>query len=178
MTPEELLEVLRNSNCQGVTLEFVKTTIDNIVLEDNRKESMRLKAQERALDDIYKYRAKTLYYAAKSRAQQKQIKTGRKVPFDIDIPWIEERLRRGICEVSGTQLYIKEYTKKNPEYAPINPRSASLDQIIPGAGYTKHNTRVICDCLNKMFSDKSDGAVYDVVKSWVKEHENKYSIRI
>lgn len=50
--------------------------------------------------------------------------------------WIQERLDRGICEVTGLPFILVSDAIKNPW-------SPSLDQIRPGQGYTPENTQVV-----------------------------------
>lgn len=64
--------------------------------------------------------------------------------------WIQERLDRGCCEVTGLPFVLTANKI-------ANPWSPSLDQIIPGKGYTPENTQVVV-------------WVYNVAKgSWVHE---------
>jgi hypothetical protein len=171
-TPEEILLVLKAKGYAKRTLKCVVSKIAFFKARAEKRKQAREACEKKAKANIHQYRAAALYYAAKARTADKFKKYGRTSPFDIDIPWIEEKLRIGKCELSGIDLYIKEYEGQQG-YKPINPRSASLDQINPGKGYTKDNVRVICDCLNKMLSDKTDGEIYDIVSQWVKHYETK-----
>lgn len=175
-TPEEILMVLKSKGYAKRTLKCVVSKIAFFKARAVKRKQAREACEKKAKANIYQYRAAALYYAAKARTADKLKKYGKVVPFDIDIPWIEEKLRAGKCELSNIDLYIKEYEGQQG-YKPINPRSASLDQINPGKGYTKDNVRVICDCLNKMLSDKADGVIYDIVSQWVKHYETKHIIQ-
>lgn len=50
--------------------------------------------------------------------------------------WIQERLDRGFCEVTGLPFILVSNAIKNPW-------SPSLDQVRPGQGYTPENTQVV-----------------------------------
>lgn len=64
--------------------------------------------------------------------------------------WIQERLDRGCCEVTGLPFVLTANKI-------ANPWSPSLDQIIPGKGYTPENTQLVV-------------WIYNVAKgSWVHE---------
>jgi len=141
-----------------------------------KRDKAREKNRQKANEDLLTYRATTLYKGALDRTKLKNARTGKEHPFDITIEWVREKLEAGVCESSGQELYIKDYKFKESQtdYERIHPRSASLDQINPGKGYTKDNVRVICDMLNKMFSDKSDDEAYPVVKAWIEHYEKSF----
>lgn len=78
-------------------------------------------------------RAACLVTAAKSRSLKKGL------PFDLDIKLISEKIRNGKCEVTGLNF---DLNKSKGAFVP------SLDQIIPGAGYTKDNVQVVVFIYN------------------------------
>lgn len=53
----------------------------------------------------------------------------------ISREWLVQKLEAGVCEITGIPF----------EYPPsgTGPRAPSLDQLVPGAGYTPENTRVV-----------------------------------
>lgn len=72
---------------------------------------------------------------AKRRAKTKGI------PFDLDWRDIQKRIDKGACEVSGIRFDLM---------TPKAWNAPSLDQIVPGKGYTKTNTRVVLHAVNSM----------------------------
>lgn len=62
--------------------------------------------------------------------------------FEIDAAWVEERLTKGVCEVSGLPLVLDI---RNGERSPWAP---SLDRQDASLGYTKDNVKVVCLILN------------------------------
>lgn len=73
---------------------------------------------------------------------------------DISADDLLPRFERGVCEATGMPLNLT---------TPNSPFSPSLDQIIPGKGYTRDNVQVVCMIFNQMKSD------YDIsqVRSFV-----------
>ena len=178
LTAEEIHFYLTNKYNKRRTLKTVQTKIKEFQIKDekNKKNRQRLKLQ--AEENPHKYRAIILYKGALERTKAKEKKYNISIPFDITPEWIEEKLKSGICEVSGTSLYVKPYKAKEDQigYEKIHPRAASLDQINPGAGYTKDNVRVICDCLNKLFSDKHDGEIFNIVNNFVNKTKREIKL--
>ncbi len=72
-----------------------------------------------------------LFKNARARARK------RGIPFEITSDWIKEKLSIGRCEVTG--IPFADYH---------SPWSPSLDQIIPGHGYTKENTQLVVYAYN------------------------------
>lgn len=79
-------------------------------------------------------RALNLVSNAKNRAAKK------KVAFDLDVEWLEEKLIAGVCEGSGHTLDISGGTR--------GAFTPSLDRHVPELGYTKDNTKVVCWMYN------------------------------
>lgn len=63
---------------------------------------------------------------------------------DIDRDWISQRLKRGICEVTGLPILING---NNGEYR-ASPYAASIDRRDSKKGYTKDNCRIVCWIYN------------------------------
>lgn len=89
--------------------------------------------------------AADLIYGPKRRSEKVTITT----------TWIAKRLKRGMCEVTGLPL---DLSQPNGERGPFSP---SLDQKIPGGGYTIENTQVVCWIYN---SAKGSWSHDDVIK--------------
>ena len=84
--------------------------------------------------------ASRLVSGAKRRAE----KSG--IPFSITRDWVVSRfeLQGGVCALSGRPFQL--------EYGSGGRRSnaLSLDQIVPGNGYTAENTQLVLWCVNEM----------------------------
>lgn len=64
--------------------------------------------------------------------------------FDLTADDIIARIERGSCEATGMPF---DTTRTRGPFCP------SLDQIVPGAGYTCDNVQVVCLIYNQMKSD-------------------------
>ena len=82
-----------------------------------------------------KRRGLSLTTDAKQRAKSKGI------PFSLEWRNIQKRIDAGICEVTGIPFDLM---------TPKSWNAPSIDQIIPGMGYTPENVRVILLALNTM----------------------------
>lgn len=93
----------------------------------------------------YKKRLSRLCSMAKNRANTKQ------VPFDIDTQYLirlwEEQ--QGCCALTGQEFDLTNWGS----YGQVNPRTPSVDRIIPKLGYTKGNIRLITYHMNIALSD-------------------------
>lgn len=85
-----------------------------------------------------KKRGLVLTSDAKQRAKTKGL------TFSIDWRDIQARIEAGACEVTGLPFDLLA--------APKAWNAPSLDQIVPGAGYTPENTRVVLYAFNTMAS--------------------------
>jgi hypothetical protein len=95
-------------------------------------------------------RGRALVALAKFRAKQKGI------PFDLDKDEIQAKIDGGACELTGIPF---DLTKPRSWNAP------SLDQIEPGAGYTKENTRVVLYSINVMANTWGHQRILEVAKA-------------
>jgi hypothetical protein len=77
-------------------------------------------------------RARHLLNSIRSRAKEKGL------PFDLDVEWLFERIKAGVCEVTGLPFSLTSRS-----FCP------SVDQRQPGAGYTKANSQVTCWIYNR-----------------------------
>lgn len=72
---------------------------------------------------------------------------------DLSVEWLRKRLEEG-CPKVGLPF---ELLKTGANYRDRHPLSPSLDQIIPGKGYTMRNIQVVCwwyNAAKQRFSDK------------------------
>ena len=163
MTVEEFNQLFLLRGFKTYNEKTLKRKIDKLLERDKIRETARLKYEVRALADPIKYRASTLLNGARSRAKAKGIEC------NLTVAWIESRLHNGVCECTGIDFHIREYSKKE-KYIPIHPHSPSLDQIEPSKGYTMDNVQIVCDQFNKMKNDRSMEQTYYVAKKFVETY--------
>ena len=81
----------------------------------------------------------------------------RGIEFDLDIDWFFKKLLNG-CELTG--IPFETDIKK------INMKTASVDRINPGGGYTKDNCRMILFGLNAMRTyDPNPDTMYEIAEA-------------
>ncbi len=103
-------------------------------------ERLRKRSEPEAVSDRYKAwrlekRGFALVNVAKNRAKTKGL------PFNLDPQEVQKVIDSGKCQVTGIEFDLTEPRAWN---------APSLDQIVPGAGYTKANVRVVLYALNVM----------------------------
>jgi hypothetical protein len=86
-------------------------------------------------------RLRAILTAARDRA------TAKGLPFTIDMEWLLARYdeQLGCCALTGIILRFEVNESGQRFHQPYSP---SLDQIIPGGGYTPDNTRLVCVVVN------------------------------
>jgi hypothetical protein len=101
---------------------------------------VRAKRKQRVLskEQIIKEKLNRLFFSVRSRAVK------RKLLFTIDFVWLVEQFikQNGCCRLTNIKLEFPEIG------SPKNPYSPSIDQIIPGKGYSKENSRLVCTAIN------------------------------
>ena len=111
-----------------------------------------------------------IYQSAKSRAKEKGI------PFTLNEKDVEElyKIQGGRCILSGVVLTFNTPPKKgdNKTYKSYRRHNASLDQIIPGAGYTIENAQLITVDANLAKNMMLDEGFIDLCKT-VAEYQQK-----
>lgn len=98
-------------------------------------------------------RGKALVNVARHRALSRQI------PFDLDAEEIQRRIDIGRCEMTGIKFDLG---------TPRAWNAPSLDQVTPGAGYTKANVRVVLYALNVMANTWGPDVVVQVATAMTK----------
>lgn len=84
-------------------------------------------------------RSSRLVIAARGRAKHSGI------PFTITKEWLSPKMDLGVCEVTGIKLDLSAVPGGSGIRPPFGP---SLDQILPGMGYTPENTQLVCWMYN------------------------------
>lgn len=83
--------------------------------------------------------------------------------------WIEEKLKKGICEYTGLP-FVFETTKKYT----INPYAPSLDRINPKLKeYSPSNTRVVLASVNTTLNQYDEKEILPILKAMIKSIESK-----
>lgn len=97
-------------------------------------------------------RGYALVNVAKYRAKVKGI------PFDLDPAHVQARINAGCCELTGIRFDLS---------TPRAWNAPSLDQIIPSAGYTKDNVRVVLYALNVMANTWGHNRIVEIADAIV-----------
>jgi len=99
----------------------------------------RLENRGHALVNVARYRAKK-----------------RGMPFDLDPEDIQARIDAGRCELTRIPFNLDQ---------PRSWNAPSLDQINPGAGYTKANVRVVLYAVNVMANTWGHGRILEIASA-------------
>ena len=88
-----------------------------------------------------------IFSRVKSRAKKKGL------AFDLTLSFISERLKRidFKCEITSIPFALDSTNNGGPKW-----NTLSVDQIIPGQGYTQENVRFILHSLNMALQKMSD----------------------
>lgn len=137
-----------------------------------RKRSMprEILLAQRARDyEKHKARERTRYHTTRAFLPwlnafrgSKQRATKRKIPFTITKYWCEARWT-GRCEVTGIEFILS--TKRSPFLF-----SPSLDQIIPGLGYTPENSRFVLHAVNALKGEGTDADMLLIAQAVVSNY--------
>lgn len=92
--------------------------------------TMRRKHELENLSPFHKHLMSRVYH-------KKNVAKSKGIPFDLDLEWALQQVP--FCSVTGGPLTIDR---------DWGPMAVSLDQIIPSAGYTKANTRIVAVWFN------------------------------
>lgn len=95
--------------------------------------------------------AKYLFHNAKGRAKSQGL------PFTITRKWIEDHIAGGFCAVTGKPFV----------YDANSPFIPSIDQKLPGLGYTEENAQIVVWIYNAAKQDWGHEAVLELARSLV-----------
>ena len=84
---------------------------------------------------------RTLLESAERRAREKHL------PFSLTREWAEKRYK-GRCELTGL-----EFTTHGRLTGKVSPFAPSIDQIVPGGGYTPANCQFVLWAINRFKGD-------------------------
>jgi hypothetical protein len=146
LSTSQVQEQLLNNGLKWRSLKSIQKQINLKKEQDDKKEKRRLYIEKYAKNNPVKYRARTLWIGAYNRAKKKDLE------FDLTIDWIESKLKEGVCEMTGMEFQIKEYSKQG-HLERTNPYAPSIDRINPDKGYTKDNVQVVLNNYNKFKAD-------------------------
>jgi hypothetical protein len=93
----------------------------------------------------------------------------RKQKFEINISadWIEEKLNKGTCELTGLPF---DFSPSKNTY--FNKYAPSLDRIDSGKGYIKDNVRVVLCAVNIALGQFTDEEMLPILKAMITGIEN------
>jgi hypothetical protein len=93
----------------------------------------------------------------------------RKQKFEINISadWIEEKLKKGTCELTGLPF---DFSPSKNTY--LNKYAPSLDRIDSDKGYTKDNVRVVLCAVNIALGQFTDEEMLPILKAMITGIEN------
>lgn len=108
-----------------------------------------------------KYRARFLWLGTKNRAKRKGIE------FTLSLNWVEDRIRKGVCEATKIPIDWKTHNA-NP-----GPWGPSIDRTDPKLGYTESNSKIVCWAYNRAKGSDSHSVVVTLSKAII-NLERKY----
>lgn len=94
------------------------------------------------------------------------------LPFNLSREWLQAKLARGICELSG--LPIERKPRSEGGGSRTHPFAPSLDRIIPGLGYVEPNVRLTCFVVNQARSDFGDAVLLEVARALVMNSDGSH----
>jgi hypothetical protein len=101
-------------------------------------------------------RANEMLAHARTRAAK------RGISFSLDRGWVENKLRNGLCEVTGLPFCLEA-----PRGSRVNPFSPSLDRKNQKGNYSKRNCRLVLTWYNMARNDFDDADVLKCARAFV-----------
>ena len=129
-----------------------------------RAESKRSTSEKR-LNYRQEYLASFIGRAYNLRRGAKQRALKYNLPFDLTVEWVEERLSKKVCEITGLPLQLIT-TETYGTFNNIQPFSPSIDRIIPKLGYIQENCRIVCNIFNQCKMHWTDADVDIFVRAY------------
>jgi hypothetical protein len=165
----------RDSKCKSCTKEINRVRYaENPEYKTKRKlrqkqymsDPDKVEAAARRSEKFYgsiRGRAKTLFKSAERRSSQYN-------EFDITADWIEDRLLKGVCEITGIPFDFNTHPKYDK-----NPFAPSIDRMDSTKGYTMNNVRIVLWQVNLMRGEMTDEEVLGICKAVVEglTHESQ-----
>ncbi len=115
---------------------------------------------QRQLESVYKTPKNYISKAARdmrSRVKKHGLTLDESVSIDFLVSLFEEQ--NGLCALSGLPMtWMHEGLSSN--HGSRRGTNISIDRINSEAGYSPENVRLVCDRVNKMKSNMSDGDLY------------------
>lgn len=102
------------------------------------------------------YRARTILWAKEKYCNE------RGLPYDLDVPWMVEKLEEGRCEVTGLPFDTERGDQYKNNYTP------SLDRLRADKGYTKDNVRLVLWMYNAAKAEGTDADVLNMAFALVR----------
>lgn len=93
-----------------------------------------------------------------------------KVSCDLTREWIQAKLEKGVCEVTGIPLVIAMNGGKGHV---DNPFSPSLDRVKQHSGYLKENVRLVCWIYNRARGAFTDEAFNQMLEAFIQKRKDK-----
>lgn len=112
-------------------------------------------------------RARTLFKSAKRRESKFN------EVIDFDYLWILDKLKVGVCEVTGVPFDFNKPVTTNK-----NPFAPSIDRKDSSKGYCKENVRIVIWQYNLMKGEISDEQLITLCRIIVDESENQNRLDI
>jgi len=106
--------------------------------------SATVKESQRRYYKTIRGRAIAIFREAKYRARRKGL------PFTITKQMIENRISNLTCSITGDTLNLKTFKRYT------NPFGPSLDQRVPGKGYTPKNSQIVSVWYNRFKNNLTD----------------------
>lgn len=88
--------------------------------------------------------------------------------IDIDLEWIQERLDKGVCEVTGIKFETPEYGANATGFNHF-PWTPSIDKVVPTLGYKKSNCKMVVWAYNRAKGLWTDDVVIKLAKGVINE---------